>query len=82
MRTEEDLIISAVRLKTVLYEIRTESDYDDLSVISKASIEEQIKNAELFLDEIKKSEYAGKSTKSAPAALFSVNERWRAARST
>lgn len=39
---------------TVLFDIRQESDYDDFFVISKAEVEEQIANAEIFLNEIQK----------------------------
>lgn len=46
--TELSIIISA------LFDIRTESDYDDFYVISKGEVKEQIDNAELFLKQIKK----------------------------
>ena len=36
-----------------LFEIRTDSDYDDFYFISKDETEEQIKNAEKMLEEIK-----------------------------
>lgn len=39
---------------TALFDIRQESDYDDFFVISKAEVEEQIANAEIFLNEIQK----------------------------
>lgn len=39
---------------TDVFQIRTESDYDDYFVISKAEVEEQIKNAEYFLQQIKR----------------------------
>lgn len=34
--------------------IRTESDYEDFYVISKETVHEQLKNAEKFIEEIKK----------------------------
>lgn len=37
---------------SVLFNIRTDSDYDDFFVISKLEVEEQIVNAEYFLKEI------------------------------
>lgn len=46
--TKLSTIISA------LFDIRTESDYDDFYVISKQEVKEQIANAELFYSEIKK----------------------------
>ncbi|MBE6748184.1 MAG: HEPN domain-containing protein [Ruminococcaceae bacterium] len=39
---------------SVLFDIRTESDYDDFFIISKTEILEQIENAEYFLKEIEK----------------------------
>ncbi len=45
--TKLSTIISA------LFEIRTDSDYDDFYVISKDDVKEQIENAEYFLTEIK-----------------------------
>ena len=39
---------------SLLFDIRTESDYDDFFIISKSEVEEQIKNAEYFLKEIEK----------------------------
>lgn len=39
---------------SVLFDIRTESDYDDFFIISKTEVEEQIENAEYFLTEIEK----------------------------
>ena len=39
---------------TDVFQIRTESDYDDYYVISKSEVEEQIKNAEYFIQETKK----------------------------
>ena len=50
--TELSTIISA------LFDIRTESDYDDFYVISKQEVKEQLANAELFYNEIK--EYLSK----------------------
>ena len=38
---------------SVLFDIRTDSDYDDFFVISKAEVSEQIQNAEYFLQQIK-----------------------------
>lgn len=38
---------------SALFEIRTDSDYDDFFVISKAEIEEQVRNAQKFINEIK-----------------------------
>lgn len=40
---------------SVLFNIRTDSDYDDFFIISKDEVIEQIKNAEFFLNKI--SEY-------------------------
>lgn len=37
-----------------LFDIRTESDYDDFYVISRQEVKEQLANAELFYSEIKK----------------------------
>lgn len=45
--SELSTIISA------LFDIRTESDYDDFYIISKEEVAQQIKNAELFLTAIK-----------------------------
>lgn len=39
---------------SVLFDIRTESDYDDFFVISKQEVIEQISNAEFFVTEIQK----------------------------
>ena len=39
---------------SVLFDIRTESDYDDFFIISKTEVEEQIENAEYFLTEREK----------------------------
>ena len=36
-----------------LFEIRSDSDYDDFFVISKNEVDEQIKNAELFLTSVR-----------------------------
>ena len=37
----------------MLFKIRNDSDYDDYYIVDKDKVEEQIKNAELFLSEIK-----------------------------
>lgn len=39
---------------SALFDIRTESDYDDFYVISKQEVKEQLANAKLFYNEIKK----------------------------
>lgn len=39
---------------TDVFQIRTESDYDDYYVISKSEVEEQIKNADYFMQQTKK----------------------------
>lgn len=39
---------------SALFDIRTDSDYDDFYVISKEEVKEQINNAEHFLSEIQK----------------------------
>jgi len=36
-----------------LFQIRNESDYDDFYILRKNDVEEQIKNAEYFLEQIK-----------------------------
>jgi len=36
-----------------LFKVRGKSDYDDFYVISKASVKEQVENAEFFLGEVK-----------------------------
>lgn len=38
---------------SILFDIRTDSDYDDFFVISKEETAEQVSNAELFLNSIK-----------------------------
>ena len=38
---------------TDVFQIRTESDYDDYYVVNKADVEEQIKNAEYFIQQTK-----------------------------
>ena len=38
---------------TDVFQIRTESDYDDYYVINKADVKEQIKNAEYFIQQTK-----------------------------
>ena len=42
------------KIVTEVFEIRSESDYDDYYVISKEDVEEQIKNAQFFFDGIMK----------------------------
>lgn len=42
------------KIITELFEIRTNSDYEDYYVISKKEVTEQLKNAKSFLKEIKK----------------------------
>ncbi len=37
---------------SLLFDIRTDSDYDDFFMISKEEVEEQIENSELFLNTI------------------------------
>ncbi|MBE6815448.1 MAG: HEPN domain-containing protein [Ruminococcaceae bacterium] len=39
---------------SILFDIRTESDYDDFFIISKQEVEEQIENAKYFLKEIER----------------------------
>lgn len=46
--------IKLSQIISVLFDTRTDSDYDDFFVISKADVAEQIENAEYFLSEIKK----------------------------
>lgn len=41
------------KIISVLFDIRTESDYDDFFIISKKDVEEQVENARFFLDSIK-----------------------------
>lgn len=38
---------------TVLFEIRTNSDYDDYYIVSKEKVTQQVTNAELFLEKVK-----------------------------
>ena len=38
---------------SVLFDVRTESDYDDFFIISKEDVAEQVRNAQFFLDRIK-----------------------------
>jgi uncharacterized protein (UPF0332 family) len=38
---------------TVLFRVRTESDYDDYYVIDKNDVDEQIESAEYFLEQVK-----------------------------
>ena len=44
--------IKLSQIISVLFDIRTESDYDDFFIISKSEVQEQIENAEYFLTEI------------------------------
>lgn len=37
---------------SILFDLRTDSDYDDFFIVTKEEVAEQIKNAELFLDAI------------------------------
>lgn len=37
---------------SVLFDVRTDSDYDDFFIISKEEVAEQIKSAEFFLNEV------------------------------
>ncbi len=46
--------IKLSQIISVLFDIRTESDYDDFFIISKSEVLEQIENAEYFLKEIEK----------------------------
>jgi uncharacterized protein (UPF0332 family) len=46
-----DVTLSAILSK--LFQIRNDSDYIDFVVISKKEVEEQIDNAEYFLNQIK-----------------------------
>ena len=46
--------IKLSQIISVLFDIRTESDYDDFFIISKSEVQEQIENAEYFLTEIEK----------------------------
>ncbi len=46
--------IKLSQIISVLFDTRTESDYDDFFVISKAEVVEQTENAAYFLSEIKK----------------------------
>ena len=41
--------IKLSQIISVLFDIRTESDYDDFFIISKSEVQEQIENAEYFL---------------------------------
>jgi uncharacterized protein (UPF0332 family) len=45
--------IDMSRIINELFDVRTMSDYDDFFVISKAEVEEQVKNAEVFLSAVK-----------------------------
>ena len=44
--------IKLSQIISVLFDIRTESDYDDFFIISKSEVQEQIENAEYFLTEM------------------------------
>lgn len=50
----EKLDVALSDIITDVFQIRTESDYDDYYVVSKNEVEEQIKNAEYFIQETKK----------------------------
>ena len=41
------------KIISVLFDVRTESDYDDFFIISKEDVAEQVRNAQFFLDRIK-----------------------------
>lgn len=41
------------KIISVLFNVRTESDYDDFFIISKEDVAEQVRNAQFFLDRIK-----------------------------
>ena len=38
---------------TILFEIRTNSDYDDYYIVSKEKVTQQVVNAELFINKVK-----------------------------
>ena len=40
------------KIISVLFDIRTESDYDDFFIISKEEVVEQVSNAQYFFDKI------------------------------
>lgn len=44
---------SLSRIISQLFDIRTSSDYDDFYVISKSEVENQVKNAETFVSEVR-----------------------------
>lgn len=48
------LDISLSDIISDLFQIRTESDYDDYYVISRAEVQEQIQNASYFLEQTQK----------------------------
>lgn len=48
------LDVSLSDIITDVFQIRTESDYDDYYVVDKTEVEEQIKNAEYFMQQTKK----------------------------
>lgn len=50
----EKLDVSLSDIITDVFQIRTESDYDDYYVVDKTEVEEQIKNAEYFMQQTKK----------------------------
>ena len=41
------------KIISVLFDVSTESDYDDFFIISKEDVAEQVRNAQFFLDRIK-----------------------------
>ena len=53
-----ELEIKLSEIISLLFDIRTESDYDDFFVISKVEVAEQVENAEYFLNRIR--EYLAK----------------------
>ena len=50
----EKLDVSLSDIIADVFQIRTESDYDDYYVVDKTEVEEQIKNAEYFMQQTKK----------------------------
>lgn len=48
------LDVQLSQIISVLFDTRTDSDYDDFFVISKAEVIEQAENAEYFLEQIKR----------------------------
>ena len=63
--------IKLSQIISVLFDIRTESDYDDFFIISKSEVQEQIENAEYFLNRVKtyKNNYNKKKTASPVRAI-------------